>query len=152
MRSFSTTGSSTTALWVNRALAKDGTDDMSAVLTLKRVEPCEAAKTAEGRRHRKEMAISTVEDDIGVSAKSLQLDQIRSMALRDDGMGHLGPKDLVSLRPSHVIPQEVHFPSDLSASNSSSFTEEDFVDANCDELDDKASTSAAHVLLMLSRG
>jgi hypothetical protein len=51
------------------------------------VEPCESAKTAEGRRVRKELAVSTVEDDIGVSAKSLQLEQIRSMALRKDEDG-----------------------------------------------------------------
>jgi hypothetical protein len=153
VRSFSTTGSSTTALWVNRALAKDGMDDISAVLSLKRVEPCEGAKTAEGRRHRKEMAISTVEDDIGVSAKSLQLEQIRSMTLQDDETGHLGPNALLSLRPNDVIPREVHVPSDLSASNTSgSFTEEDSVDTNVAVLDDKASANAANVLLMLSRG
>lgn len=82
VRSFSTTGSTTTALWVNRDLAKRGSDDISSVLMLKRVEPCDTAKTAEGRRMRKELAVSTVEDDIGVSAKSLQLEQIRFMALR----------------------------------------------------------------------
>ena len=76
VRSFSTTGSSTTALWVNRDLAKEGTDDISSVLRLRRVEPCEAAKTAEGRRYRKELAIVTVEEDIGVSAKSLQLEHL----------------------------------------------------------------------------
>ena len=80
VRSFSTTGSTTTALWVNRDLAKNGTNNISSVLLLKRVEPCESAKTAEGRRVRKELAVSTVEDDIGVSAKSLQLEQIRSMS------------------------------------------------------------------------
>ena len=84
VRSFSTTGSTTTALWVNRDLAKHGTANISSVLMLKRVEPCESAKTAEGRRVRKELAVSTVEEDIGVSAKSLQLEQIRSLALRRD--------------------------------------------------------------------
>jgi hypothetical protein len=69
---------------VNRELAKEASDNISSVLLLKRVEPCEAAKTAEGRRTRKEMAIFTVEEDIGVSAKTLQLEQIRSMALRGD--------------------------------------------------------------------
>lgn len=86
VRSFSTTGSTTTALWVNRDLAKNGTASVSSVLMLKRVEPCESAKTAEGRRVRKELAVSTVEDDIGVSAKSLQMEQIRSLAMHtDDG-------------------------------------------------------------------
>lgn len=82
VRSFSTTGTTTTALWVNRELANAGSDDVSAVLLLKRVEPTESAKTAEGRRSRKELAIHTVEEDLGVSAKTLQMDQIRSMALR----------------------------------------------------------------------
>lgn len=82
VRSFSTTGSTTTALWVNRDLAKRGSEDISSVLMLKRVEPCESAKTAEGRRVRKEMAIFTVEEDIGVSPKTLQMEQIRSLATR----------------------------------------------------------------------
>jgi len=82
VRSFSTTGSNTTALWVNQDLARVGSDDVSSVLMLRRVEPCEAAKTAEGRRERKEQAIHTVEEDLGVSAKTLQMEQIRAMAVR----------------------------------------------------------------------
>lgn len=80
VRSFSTTGSTTTALWVNRDLAQRGSEEISSVLMLRRVEPSEDAKTAEGRRVRKEMAIFTVEEDIGVSPKSIQMEQIRSMA------------------------------------------------------------------------
>ena len=80
VRSFSTTGTSTTALWVNRDLAQSGSDDISSVLLLRRVEPCDSAKTTEGRRVRKELAIHTVEEDLGVSAKTLQMEQIRSMA------------------------------------------------------------------------
>eukprot|EP00980_Cylindrotheca_fusiformis_P007974 scaffold1697_cov120-Cylindrotheca_fusiformis.AAC.56 len=152
VRSFSTTGASTTALWVNRTLAKDGIDDISAVLNLKRVEPCEGAKTAEGRRHRKELALSTVEDDIGVSAKALQLEQIRSMALRDDDMSDLGPRSVLCRRPNHSIPHEVHVPCDMSASNTSgSCSEEDFFSTNAAVLNDRASETAANVLLMLSR-
>ena len=82
VRSFSTTGASTTALWVNRELAQSGTDDIGSVLLLRRVEPNEVNKTAEGRRVRKEQAIHTVEDDIGVNQKSLQMEQIRNMAVR----------------------------------------------------------------------
>jgi hypothetical protein len=82
VRSFSTAGSTTTALWVNRELANSGSDDLESVLLLKRVEPNETAKTVEGRRVRKEQAIHTVEEDLGVNAKSLQMDQIRAMALR----------------------------------------------------------------------
>eukprot|EP00957_Ditylum_brightwellii_P120061 9161601-Ditylum_brightwellii.AAC.1 len=48
---------------------------------LKRVEPCESAKTAEGRRVRKEEAVNTVEN-IGISTRALQLEQIRGLTLR----------------------------------------------------------------------
>jgi hypothetical protein len=90
VRSFSATGSSTTALWINQALAEDeANDDISAVLKLKRVEPTETAKTVEGRRQRKELALHTVEEDIGLDAKKLQLDQIRSMAIRGEDCGQI---------------------------------------------------------------
>lgn len=109
VRSFSTTGSTTTALWVNRDLAKHGSAEISSVLMLKRVEPCESAKTAEGRRVRKELAIFTVEEDIGVSPKTLQMEQIRSLAMR------AGVEDLVQdpsllpcpLQAAPPVPTEV---------------------------------------------
>lgn len=112
VRSFSTTGSTTTALWVNRDLAKHGSAEISSVLMLKRVEPCESAKTAEGRRVRKELAIFTVEEDIGVSPKSLQMEQIRSLALRAgvDDIIHdpaLLPRPLPSTAPGWIPPTEV---------------------------------------------
>jgi hypothetical protein len=97
VRSFSTTGASTTALWVNRDLAKNGSCNISSVLLLRRVEPCESSKTAEGRRVRKELAVSTVEDDIGVSAKSLQLEQIRSLAMIGQFEDSTGEDD-------HILP------------------------------------------------
>jgi len=105
VRSFSTTGTATTALWVNRELAQSGSDDISSVLLLRRVEPCDTAKTTEGRRERKELAIHTVEEDIGVSAKTLQMEQIRSMAER--GI------DCAALSFDNVppVPREIHFPS-----------------------------------------
>ena len=115
VRSFSTTGSTTTALWVNRDLAKQGSAEISSVLMLKRVEPCESAKTAEGRRVRKEMAIFTVEEDIGVSPKTLQMEQIQSLATRAGGVASI-IKD-ISLMPRPVndsdyaappVPTEVH--------------------------------------------
>jgi hypothetical protein len=139
---------------VNRDLAKEGTDDISSVLQLKRVEPCESAKTAEGRRYRKELAISTVEEDIGVSAKTLQMEHIRTMAIRGEedaflrGMPVLllpGPED-----PS--IPREVHVPTDSSGSNYNS--NEDSEDTNTyasEEENISASAAAANVLLMLSK-
>jgi hypothetical protein len=74
--------STCTALWVHRELAQSGAAaaNISSVLNLHRVEPCESAKTVEGRRARKELAVSTVEEDIGVDAKTLQLEQIQAMA------------------------------------------------------------------------
>mmetsp|Transcript_7363 Transcript_7363/g.16696 ORF Transcript_7363/g.16696 Transcript_7363/m.16696 type:complete len:268 (-) Transcript_7363:82-885(-) len=63
VRSFSATSSAaeTTALWVNQELADRGSDSISSVLKLKRVEPNEASKTPEGRRVRKNEAASSVE-------------------------------------------------------------------------------------------
>lgn len=107
VRSFSTTGSTTTALWVNQDLAKNGTADISSVLMLKRVEPCESGKTAEGRRVRKELAVSTVEEDIGVNTKLLQLEQIRTMALRKDDGGDVSLSSSSSDISTH-IPLVVH--------------------------------------------
>ena len=151
---------------MNRSLAQEGMpDDISAVLQLKRVEPCEGAKTAEGRRHRKEMAISTVEDDIGVSARSLQLEQIRTSALRDHETDHLlqSIPHLLALEPrgdSH-FPQEQKVILDLSvpASTDERFdltkeTEEEDAkihDSSGDSFDSTSAT-AANMLLMLSRG
>jgi len=87
VRSFSSTGAdaATTALWVNKDLAETATqhgtnpEDIESVLLLKRVEACETAKTAEGRRVRKKLATSVVEEDLGVSAKVLQKQQILSL-------------------------------------------------------------------------
>jgi HSF-type DNA-binding len=88
VRSFSATGSSTTALWINQDLAREeANEDVSAVLKLHRVEPNDAAKTVEGRRQRKEKALFTVEEDIGLNSKTLQLDQIRTMAIRGEVFG-----------------------------------------------------------------
>lgn len=156
VRSFSTTGSSTTALWVNRNLATEGTDDISSVLKLKRVEPCDTAKTAEGRRQRKEQAIFTVEEDIGVSAKALQLEQIRCMALRgEDGL--LCQNEVQGLHSQPPIPTEVHIVSDYSGasstcgSNKSSEKEEIETIRRSAAKDEAASTTAANLLLMLSK-
>jgi len=79
VRSFSTAAASTTALWVNQELAELGSPDIASVLTLKRVEPCELQKTAEGRRQRKEMAMHTVEEDLKIDPKTMQLEQIHSL-------------------------------------------------------------------------
>mmetsp|Transcript_40312 Transcript_40312/g.85858 ORF Transcript_40312/g.85858 Transcript_40312/m.85858 type:complete len:268 (+) Transcript_40312:57-860(+) len=61
VRSFSASSSATTALWVHQQLADQGSDSISSVLKLKRVEPGEASKTAEERRERKNEASNSVE-------------------------------------------------------------------------------------------
>jgi hypothetical protein len=93
VRSYSNTGSkSTTALWVNQELAtgkisSDGDDSsendlesVSSVLQLKRVDTGESVKTSEGRRERKELALSTIEDDLGVSAQFIALQQMHTLS------------------------------------------------------------------------
>lgn len=178
VRSFSTTGSTTTALWVNRDLAKRGSAEISSVLMLKRVEPCESAKTAEGRRVRKELAIFTVEEDIGVSPKTLQMEQIRSLAMRAGGVediicdASLLPRPLATNHPP--VPTEVHcfhpsapaapaplFPK-LSSATPVAPTEEKkqaaVVEAVASPAEEKKEESpegdvgAANLLLMLAKG
>jgi hypothetical protein len=156
VRSFSTTGSTTTALWVNQDLAKKGSDDIASVLMLKRVEPCESAKTAEGRRVRKELAIHTVEEDLGVNAKTLQMEQIRSLATR------AGENCVVdtSLFPS--VPMEIQCTQSTGAHSVSSASNDDQPDLAFESADssssfsssppsDDESTSAANLLLLLSK-
>ena len=97
VRSYSNTGSkSTTALWVNQELATgkmsdDGDDfsindleSVSSVLKLKRVDTGESVKTSEGRRERKELALSTIEEDLGVSAQFIALHQLHTLPACDD--------------------------------------------------------------------
>lgn len=61
LRSFMATESKTTALWVNQELADHGSDAISSVLMLKRVEPNDATRTPKERRDRKNEAASSVE-------------------------------------------------------------------------------------------
>ena len=145
VRSFSTTGTSTTALWVNQELARTGSQDISSVLLLRRVEPCETAKTTEGRRVRKELAIHTVEEDLGVSAKTLQMDQIRSMmAQRGDSC-----EAVSSLLPPGM-PMEIHCTTSkkrrCSSMDSCSSVPEVVTEASSSDEE-----SAANLLLNLSK-
>jgi hypothetical protein len=129
---------------VNRELANAGSDDLESVLLLKRVEPCETAKTVEGRRVRKEQAIHTVEEDLGINAKSLQMDQIRAMALRltdDDMMGS-------SAKHGAFSPSRAPFPSLALPPPPPLALLPTFVAPIVKE-DDKA--NAANLLLMLSK-
>jgi hypothetical protein len=79
VRSFTNLSSKTTALWVNRELAHcaEKPDDVSSVLSLKRVEPCETAKTAEGRRARKELALTTVQEDLAIASRKIFMDTVK---------------------------------------------------------------------------
>jgi len=172
VRSFSATGNTTTALWINQPLAEDeANNDVSAVLKLRRVEPNEVAKTVEGRRLRKELAIHTVEEDIGLNSKTLQLDQIRSIAIRGEELsgGHatiLSHDRTTQSKTSRISQEETLYvskDSDNYAASSASVHP-----ASCSSKDDKYTEcdtplssakreeientdAAASVLLMLSR-
>ena len=163
MRSFSATGNSTTALWINQDLAQnEANDDVSAVLKLRRVEPNEAAKTVEGRRQRKEMALHTVEEDIGLDAKKLQLDQIRSMAIRGEEGGLVkglaSPPAMPSKRISDIeVPRMVSVPSNFLLDDSSDSHSEP--DRACGTIKSslfpvkhvESNAAAANMLLMLAK-
>ena len=126
----------------------------------------------EGRRLRKELAIHTVEEDIGLNSKTLQLDQIRSMAIRGEefSRGHaalLSPRRTTDSCTSSKIPREVRYvPTDSENSmTSAAVTHDTNYSSNDDESagsvpllpllttrDETANTdAAASVLLMLSR-
>ncbi len=117
VRSFSATGSTTTALWVNQDLAKRGTRSISSVLMLKRVEPSESSKTAEGRRVRKEEAANTVED-IGINTRTLQLEQIRNLAAK----GLEEQKQEEKVNPTVLAPKPVFMSYQVSQNGTESTT------------------------------
>jgi hypothetical protein len=121
VRSFSATGSTTTALWVNQDLANRGTKSISSVLMLKRVEPSESSKTAEGRRVRKEAAASTVED-IGINTRSIQLDQIRYLTAKGNEQREDNNTQCV-LNNSHVVSVPIPVPAVMSCQVSQNSTE-----------------------------
>ena len=175
VRSFSATGNTTTALWINQHLAEDeANDDVSSVLKLRRVEPDEVAKTVEGRRLRKELAIHTVEEDIGLNSKTLRMGQIRSMAARDEPMpprrGQSCDAAMAFLRPRGSSFSDGHPDSKISPLDSeiSNTTTVNYCFGNDDGIspgdtptyrqmlpkatEERANTdAAASVLMMLSR-
>jgi hypothetical protein len=89
---------------------------------LKRVEPCESAKTAEGRRLRKEEATHTVAD-IGVSTHDLQIEHIRQLAAKtavsSDDESH--SEMLTTSTPR--IPAFVHCEQDVDNESATSSTQ-----------------------------
>lgn len=138
-------------------------DDISAVLQLKRVEPYEGAQTAEGRRHRKEMAICTAEEDIGVSARSLELERIRTSVQHDQSTDHLlhSTPHLLSMEPECISRLDQNVIRDLSlpANADNRFKEQKVADERgikfhdlSNDCYDSTTATAATLLLMLSRG
>mmetsp|Transcript_471 Transcript_471/g.653 ORF Transcript_471/g.653 Transcript_471/m.653 type:complete len:237 (-) Transcript_471:695-1405(-) len=72
VRSHATSGSKSTALWAYPELVNSGSDSISSVLNLRRVEASEASKTPEGRRGRKnEVACSIEVDGLGISVSEI---------------------------------------------------------------------------------
>lgn len=72
VRSHATSGSTSTALWANQDLVNGGSDSISTVLNLRRVEASEASKTPEGRRGRKNEVASSIEvDGLGISLSEI---------------------------------------------------------------------------------
>jgi len=141
-------GNTTTALWVNRHLAQQlqgaggDADSIASVLLLRRVEPCETAKTAEGRRVRKEQAIHTVEEDLGVSPKTLQMDQIRALAMRGSIATSASSKAGMGGTP-HVLATSANIESDPSCKEEESHKR--IVSAGQDELSPPSSMSQQQV-------
>ena len=74
VRSQATSGSKSTALWANPELVNSGSDSISSVLKLRRVEASETSKTPEGRRGRKNEVASSIKvdvDGLGISVSEI---------------------------------------------------------------------------------
>ncbi len=74
VRSQATSGSKSTALWANPELINSGSDSLSSVLNLRRVEASETSKTPEGRRGRKNEVASSIKvdvDGLGISVSQI---------------------------------------------------------------------------------
>ncbi len=137
---------------MNRDLSQIASDEISSVLLLRRVEPCESAKTSEGRRERKELAIHTVEEDLGVSAKTLQKEQIRTLVERgcaDDSFDSITTPPVIRFPDLKSIPCPRRVSSTSSSSHQAPHDENDkgmtCIDSSSDE------EGAATLLLRLSK-
>lgn len=149
VRSFSNTAASTTtALWVHQDMAATlhnmaknnhtstlqsensvdtmDPDNLDHILKLRRVEPNDDHKTVEGRRHRKEMALITVEEDLQVSTKSLQRQQIQSLLNISSGsiMAFSSPETTQPLNEDQPVSESPSFPD--SFSNSTDEAQEEY--------------------------
>ena len=150
VRSFSATGSHTTALWLNQELADSpDSDSISSVLRIKRIDPTEpTSRTAEDRRVRKEEATITVQD-IGLDTKALQREQLRSLALRaPDQCTEEQPYTMTAHR--HAPTMFVTDYSSPSPPSDDDHSASRFVGAATETVSHTAD-DAANLLLMLSR-
>ena len=160
VRSFSATGSHTTALWLNQELANSpDSDNIFSVLRIKRIDPTEpTGRTAEDRRVRKEEATITVQD-IGLDTKALQREQLRNLALRAPDQfitpGPTSAQDVQHHQPYSMIAHR-HTPTMSITDYSSSAPPSDDDQSTSRSVDATVSVShtaddAANLLLMLSR-
>jgi uncharacterized protein YlbG (UPF0298 family) len=133
LRSFVAAESKTTALWVNQELADHGSDAISSVLMLKRVEPTEATRTPKERRERKNEAASAVEAE-GIEASTSSLKKVRT--------------EKVVL----PVPSVVHCPSQRLRSESSYSEDSSSLSPRYVDITSTSDYSAASMLLGLSRG
>lgn len=109
LRSFVAAESKTTALWVNQELADRGSDAISSVLMLRRVEPNDAIKTAKERRERKNEAASSVEAE-GIIRKSFSfVPTVKVDALTTS------KNNLSAIQIPPQVPQVVHFSNEPSS-------------------------------------
>ena len=159
LRSFVVGESKTTALWVNQELADHGSDDISSVLMLRRVEPAETTKTPKERRDRKNEAASSVEAE-GIIRKSFSF----VPAAKPHTM-QPSPQNLPAVKIPLPVPQVVHFSHDQSPrwlrsdslcsdDTPSSMSQESNKDTHTEEYVDFSNTNdytAASMLLGLSR-
>ena len=166
-------------------------EDIGTVLLLKRAEVCETAKTVEGRRVRKNQAISVVEEDLGVANKSLQ--QVRQRQSNCSITTELAPTATSAplnhckyqpkpklvlehynhnnnstyslIMPSSSLPMEIHVSNYTCSSNTINdqyhvlpelsvgvhSEEQRLMAANASPRPPTSSTSAANLLLLLSK-
>lgn len=162
VRSFSATGSHTTALWLNQELANSpDSDNISSVLRIKRIDPTEpTGRTAEDRRVRKEEATMTVQD-LGLDTKQLQREQLRNLALRAPDQQFIAPgtassQDVQHHHQPYSMIVHRHTPTMTTTDYSSSAPPSDDDQSMSWSVDAEASVShtaddAANLLLMLSR-
>lgn len=143
LRSFVAAESKTTALWVNQELADHGSDAISSVLMLKRVEPTEATRTPKERRERKNEAASAVEAE-GIIRKSFSFAPTEAST-----------SSLKKVRTEKVVlpvPSVVHCPSQRLRSESSYSEDSSSLSPRYVDITSTSDYSAASMLLGLSRG